>query len=73
VTAVAVGALSPDLDALANLWDPLASITTHRVATVGPDEAVALATTDATVLRSRDAGRTRQSILERGRASTNAR
>jgi inner membrane protein len=32
-TAVIVGALSPDLDTLATLWDPLASIVTHRVAT----------------------------------------
>lgn len=32
-TAVVVGALSPDLDALAKLWDPLAAIVTHRVAT----------------------------------------
>lgn len=32
-TAMVVGALSPDLDALAQLWDPLASIAIHRVAT----------------------------------------
>lgn len=31
--AVVVGALSPDLDALAKLWDPLATVVAHRMAT----------------------------------------
>ena len=40
---------------------------------VGPGENVALATTDSTVLRSRDAGRTWQPVLKRGRPATGAR
>ena len=28
-----IGALAPDLDAVARLWDPMASITVHRAAT----------------------------------------
>jgi hypothetical protein len=40
---------------------------------IGPGDSVALATTDSTVLRSRDAGRTWQPMLEQGRPATGAR
>jgi photosystem II stability/assembly factor-like uncharacterized protein len=40
---------------------------------VGPGENVALATADSAVLRSRDAGRTWQAVLEHGRPATGAR
>ncbi|MGH7265791.1 MAG: metal-dependent hydrolase [Candidatus Rokuibacteriota bacterium] len=33
IAAAAGGALAPDLDAVARLWDPIASITVHRTAT----------------------------------------
>jgi inner membrane protein len=46
-TAMVVGALSPDLDALAKLWDPLASITVHRVATHSLVGSLALALVSA--------------------------
>jgi membrane-bound metal-dependent hydrolase YbcI (DUF457 family) len=50
--AVVVGALSPDLDALAKLWDPLASIVTHRVATHSLLGGLALAMIVAGVARA---------------------
>lgn len=28
-----IGALAPDVDAVARLWDPMAAITVHRIAT----------------------------------------
>lgn len=51
-TAVVVGALSPDVDALAKLWDPLASIVTHRVATHSLLGGLALALVAAGVARA---------------------
>lgn len=33
LAAAVIGALAPDVDAVARVWDPLASISTHRIAT----------------------------------------
>jgi len=52
VAAAVIGALAPDVDAVAKLWDPLASISTHRIPTHSLVGAVALALAAAGVARA---------------------
>jgi inner membrane protein len=51
VGAAVLGALAPDLDALARLWDPMAPITVHRTATHSVVGGLLLAGAVAGVLR----------------------
>lgn len=50
--AVLVGSLAPDLDVVARLWDPLASLTVHRVPTHSFLGALVLALVAAGLVRS---------------------
>lgn len=54
--AALAGSLGPDLDLVANLWDPLAPLTVHRVATHSPLGGVPLALVAAGLIRSISGG-----------------